>query len=853
MKNLFLVFCAQVLIQFQLFSQGSESFTSMPVGTASSYATKNWTGDGGITWTATDTRADQSITGLAAGVRNGSVTSGTIANGIGNLSFKYKYIFTGSAASLDVKVNGVTVGTVAVPSSQTTATTATLNNINISGAFTLSLVQTVAASRVAIDDIAWTGFGVSCTAPATQASSASFSGITATGFTVSWTAGSGTNSLVVVKQGSAVTGTPSSGTAYTANTAFGSGQTIAAGEYVVYNNTGNSVAVTGLSAGTTYHVAVYTFNNADNCYNTATPATNSTATSCLQPTVQVSTINSTPGSTSAAINWSGGNGSSSLVRINTVNSFTSPVDGITYPASAVYTSGEQTVYAGTGSSVSVSGLTASTTYYVTVYTYNDCGGTPDYLATGTTVQSFATTAGGTGEPAGYYLAATGLTCSALKTSLSTIITTGMTPKTYGNLWTQYLVSDIKPREVGPGTSTDVIWDIYSDNPTGADPYNFTPGPVASGGQQDNGGAAGGEGILYNREHSIPQSWFGASAASGSVGPESDYFHIYPTDKIVNANRSNFIYGEVSSPSVTSMNGSKLGPNTVTGLTGNTAFEPIDAFKGDLARSFFYFVTRYQSNMSAWQTLSAEGNLAFDGTTWPSIELPYLQMMIRWHNLDPVSQKEIDRNNAGYVFQGNRNPFIDHPEFVNQVWVSGCGLILPVRLTEFTGNFVINAVQLKWQVGMADGFDRFEVERSTDGGRTFQKAGTVNWIQNADKFSFQDADAGLKGDVFYRLRLVDQNGTFTYSKVIRVLVPVSDFTAGIFPNPVTDQLGVIFRKPLTADCSVTITDLSGRKLKTLKLASGQQHYSIPVTELAGGTYLLQLRSEDQLIHTKFIKQ
>ncbi|MBI5373558.1 MAG: endonuclease [Sphingobacteriales bacterium] len=825
----------------------------MPVGTASSYATKNWTGDGGISWTATDTRADQSITGLAAGVRNGSVTSGNIPNGIGNLSFKYKYLFTGSAASLDVKVNGVTVGTVAVPSSQTTATTATLNNINVSGTFTLSLVQTVASSRVAIDDIAWTGFGVSCTAPVTQVSTASFSSVTATGFTVNWTAGSGTNSLVVLKQGGAVSGTPSSGTAYTANTAFGSGQTIAAGEYVVYNSTGNSVAVTGLTAGTTYHVSVFTFNSADNCYNTAAPATNNTATSCLQPTTQVSTINSTPGSTSATINWSGGNGSSSLVRFNAANSFTSPSDGVTYAASATYSGGEQTVYASTGSSVTVSGLTASTTYYVTVYTYNDCGGTPDYLTTGTSVHSFSTTAGGTGEPAGYYSAATGLTCSALKTSLSNIITTGMTPKTYGNLWTQYLVSDIKPREVGPGTSTDVIWDIYSDNPAGADPYNFTPGPVASGGQQDNGGAAGGEGILYNREHSVPQSWFGASAASGSVGPESDYFHIYPTDKIVNANRSNFIYGEISAPTITSMNGSKLGPNTVAGLTGSTAFEPIDAFKGDLARSFFYFVTRYQSSMSAWQTLSVEGNLAFDGTTWPSIELPYLQMMIRWHNLDPVSQKEIDRNNAGYVFQGNRNPYIDHPEFVNQVWVSGCGLILPVTITGFTGGYVLNAVQLKWQVATADGFDRFDVERSTDGGRTFQKTGTVNWVQNADKFSFQDGDNSLKGDVFYRLKLVDQNGTFTYSKVIRVMVPASDFTAAFFPNPATDQLGVSFRKPLTADCSVTITDLAGRKLKTLKLVSGQQQYSIPVAELAGGTYLLQLRSDGQLIHTKFIKQ
>ncbi|MBL7730645.1 MAG: endonuclease, partial [Chitinophagaceae bacterium] len=132
----------------------------------------------------------------------------------------------------------------------------------------------------------------------------------------------------------------------------------------------------------------------------------------------------------------------------------------------------------------------------------------------------------TTEPPGYYAAAAGLNCAALKTALRDIITTGMTPKTYGDLWTQYLLSDVKPREVGPGTSPLVIWDIYSDNPTGADPYNFTPGPVSSGGQQDNGTAVSGEGQLYNREHSIPQSWFGASASPGSIGPESDYFHIF---------------------------------------------------------------------------------------------------------------------------------------------------------------------------------------------------------------------------------------------------------------------------------------------------------------------------------------
>lgn len=705
-----------------------------------------------------------------------------------------------------------------------------------------------------IDDLVlnYTG-GAACTPPVTQASAAALANITASSFDINWTAGSGTNSLVVIKQGSAVSGTPNSGTAYTANTIFGAGQTIAGGEYVVYNGTGNTVSVTGLALGTTYHVAVFSFNSADNCYNTTAAPTTSGTTSCAEPTVQVSTITITPGSTTASINWSGGNGNSSLVRFNSVNSFTAPLDGTTYTANTVYGSGEQTVYSGTGSAVSVSGLTASTTYYVTVYTFNSCGGTPDYLSTSNTVQSFTTTAGGGGIPPGYYDPAVGLTCAPLKTALSSIITTGMAPKTYGDLWTQYLISDVKPREVGPGTSPTVIWDIYSDNPTGPDPYNFTPGTVASGGQQDNGSAAPTEGILYNREHSIPQSWFGASASSGSIGPESDYFHVFPTDKVVNANRGNFVYGEVSTPSITSQNGSKLGPNTVTGMPSSTSFEPINAFKGDLARAFFYFVTRYQSNMPAWQTLTTEGNLTWDGTTWPSIELPYLRMMLRWHSIDPVSQKEIDRNDAGYIFQSNRNPYVDHPEYVSAVWSSSCGLLLPTELTVFEGRYTSNTVFLNWTIEKADGFSHFEVERSVDGGRSYQRAGTIQWISGTKEYSFADNVAAFDGKILYRLKLVDINRVFSYSRIIAVTLPGFNGDAVIFPNPAKSKITVSFRKAATAPVLAMVYDAAGRNVYVANWQGGQTQYTLDISRISNGQYLLRTISGGQSSYTQFVIQ
>ena len=97
-------------------------------------------------------------------------------------------------------------------------------------------------------------------------------------FTVNWTGGDGDSSLVVIRASSAVSGAPVDGTFYNANTAFGSGGTIAANEYVVYNGGGDSVVVSGLNPNTTYHVAIFEFNGADTCYLTTGPATSSQAT-----------------------------------------------------------------------------------------------------------------------------------------------------------------------------------------------------------------------------------------------------------------------------------------------------------------------------------------------------------------------------------------------------------------------------------------------------------------------------------------------------------------------------------------------------------------------------------------------
>ena len=241
-------------------------------------------------------------------------------------------------------------------------------------------------------------------------------------------------------------------------------------------------------------------------------------------------------------------------------------------------------------------------------------------------------------PNGYYNTAEGKTGNELRATLHDIIK-NHTVVSYSNLLNAYWATDNR----GNGK----VWDIYSDNPNGNPPYLFNLG-------QDECGSYKKEGDCYNREHLWPQSWFNEKTPM-----KSDLFHVLPTDGYVNNRRSNYPFGEVRSATWTSRNGSKLGNCKVSGYSG-TVFEPIDEYKGDIARAFFYMSTRYYGEDSGWTTSGM--------TNKAEIKDWAVDMLLTWNELDPVSQKEIDRNNVIYEdYQHNRNPFIDHPEYARMIW------------------------------------------------------------------------------------------------------------------------------------------------------------------------------------------
>lgn len=251
----------------------------------------------------------------------------------------------------------------------------------------------------------------------------------------------------------------------------------------------------------------------------------------------------------------------------------------------------------------------------------------------------------------YYKAAQGKTGFALKTALYSVIR-DHNSQGYGNIWNLVKTADIDSYYEKDGS----ILDVYSEKPAGSDSVSFTK-------VTDQCGQYSREGDCYNREHSFPKSWFG-----GKVEPmNSDGHHLFATDGYVNSKRSNWPFGEVGSATYTSSNGSKLGAaRSDLGYAG-TVFEPVDEFKGDFARAYFYMATRYENAIANWEGNSDSANAVLNGTNTTVFEPWLLTMLKQWHKADPVSQKEIDRNQAVFNFQGNRNPYIDHPEFVSAIW------------------------------------------------------------------------------------------------------------------------------------------------------------------------------------------
>ncbi len=420
---------------------------------------------------------------------------------------------------------------------------------------------------------------------------------------------------------------------------------------------------------------------------------------------------------------------------------TSPIDGQNYVQGDPLGNGLVIDFV---NSTSFTGLSLSplTTYYYHIFSANDnCTGGPNYKNLNPLVGNAQTTDDGN---TGYYSGLDGLSCENLKTALHNLID-DHTVNSYAALWTIYQTTDDRLNDSGNQT---IIWDIYTDNPAGPE-TEFAIG-------NDQCGTYSAEGDCYNREHTFPRSWWGGSTSNPQY---SDAFHVMPADGYLNGIRSNNPYGEVQSgtETYTSANGSKRGSSSISipGY-GGSVFEPIDEYKGDLARVYFYMATRYQDVIASWENSTTTSDAVLNGTSFEVFEDWALTMLLSWHQNDPVSTKEIDRNNEIFGFQNNRNPFIDHPEYVDLIWQGNCSggsdTQAPTTPTSLTSNNqTANSIALVWNNSSDNvGVTQYNVyQNNTFIGSTASTNYSANGLTPSTTYSYyvnaQDAAGNISGN------------------------------------------------------------------------------------------------------------
>lgn len=168
------------------------------------------------------------------------------------------------------------------------------------------------------------------------------------------------------------------------------------------------------------------------------------------------------------------------------------------------------------------------------------------------------------------------------------------------------------------------------------------------------------------EHSLPKSWWGAHVNNAY----KDLFHLYPSDGVTNSTKNNFPLGEVAGTPALDNGVSKVGDNGFGSSYAGKCFEPADEYKGDFARSYLYVSTIYEDLAPLWNSPMMNNNTYPVWNTWSR------DLFLKWHHQDPVSEKELQRNERVHNIQGNRNPFIDYPTLVSYIWGADTTAVFP---------------------------------------------------------------------------------------------------------------------------------------------------------------------------------
>ena len=348
--------------------------------------------------------------------------------------------------------------------------------------------------------------------------------------------------------------------------------------------------------------------------------------------------------------------------------------------------------------------------------------------------------------------------------------------------------------------------------------------------------------IFNTEHTWAQS-----KGATNEPQKSDLFHLYPTKSGANSDRGNLPFGEpISGIDYTVPPESKWGENA----NKVTVFEPRNAHKGNVARSMFYFALTYGNPYSPF----------FDDQE---------AVLRKWHKLDTVDSFERKRNTDIFSYQKRRNPFIDHPEFVDRMPSIALALAFP-----FTASVNIDTNAVIDISGKDTSIFNVYIYNPNMDVNKITKLELVDNVQNA--FEVVSIDSNLNKDSYSIIKLRVLNGSFDsakaslkikfskaslfssyiYLKAINTKFAVKEDIrennlVEIYPNPASSKIFINSKE--NAISGVRIYDINGSLIAS-KIINNERLIEMNISELniSNGTYFIEVQSENKSIQrTKII--
>lgn len=423
-----------------------------------------------------------------------------------------------------------------------------------------------------------------------------------------------------------------------------------------------------------------------------------------------------------------------------------------------------------------------------------------------------------------YKSTQGLSGEPLKTALNTITMTGHTTLGYNTA-----------RDWMYGTIDNVGGDVECVYTGRKATFNTRSGATSNN---------------FNCEHTWPQSKF-----SEADPMRSDINHLFSTDETANSKRSNYPFGVVVS-STWNVGGSKFG----SGLGGQTVFEPRDEHKGDCARAMFYFITRYPNNY---------------GSFWA--ESPYQEMAFRdWNKRFPPTAKSIARNNGVQQYQGNRNPFIDHPEFVERINnfggtanIPSAGIIVASPRTVEFGTIDFVGSSDRKLVLANNGNKSVAISSISISHPAFSLTDTITYLASNSYRIVNIHFSPLTGnpdssetmtinysDGTAKQIVVNLAGFIVTSALLQEQVPSTFALHQNYPNPFNPVTKINYQLPMNGHVTLKVYDMLGREVTVLvndEMGIGEHAVSFDASALPSGMYLYRLTTGNSSIARKMVLQ